>query len=77
MREHRLGGLQCWSVCRVAQQRLADALSEDARLAARGAEQRPGALAAVGLALVCAQTSLAAIEAQAKSRRGRELDPKS
>ena len=64
-RKHRFRRPQRRRVRGVAQQRLADALAEDAGLAARGAEDRPLVLAAAALGAPRAQSARRAVEAQA------------
>src|SRR5437763_16926023 len=55
-------------VGRVARERLADALAEDAGLAARGAEHRPGPLAALAVAAHGVKSAVAAVERQRPAR---------
>src|SRR5277367_269847 len=64
-----LGRTQRWYVGAVAQQRLADALPEDARLAARGAGDRPRSLLSPGVAVAGVQATRTAVQAQAVSVR--------
>ena len=66
--QHRLGGPQRGPVGGVAQQRLTDALAEDAGLAARGAEDRPFALVPLRVAVVSAQAARPAVQAQLQAR---------
>ena len=60
--DHRLGALERPAVGGVAQQRLADPLTEDSRLAAGGAQHRPGRLAPLAVAAARGQAARAAIE---------------
>src|SRR2546428_6092544 len=63
-------------VGRVAQERLAEALAEDAGLAARRAEDGPGPLAALAVAAYGVQPAVATVERQRPARRRLERDPR-
>src|SRR5437660_7385706 len=68
------GGGEGGAVGGVAQQRLADALAEDPRLAAGGAHDRPAHLLALAGATVRAQPAGAAVEGDLRALGGLDRD---
>src|SRR4051794_33247693 len=68
--EHRPRGAQGGGVGRVAQERLADALAEDPRLAARSAHDRPLLLGPVAPPAAQGQAARAAVERELEPGRG-------
>src|SRR3954452_2248959 len=68
--KHLGRGVQCGPVGRVAQQRLADALAEDARFAAGGAHHGPFGLLALARLAPRAQPTGAPVELDRRAARG-------